>query len=371
MLDRQTDRQTDRFSHIDLIESIAILFVVIYHTTIYSFDFIHDNSVKNYVLYYLRTLLSTCVPLFFFANGYLLFNRPFELTKHIKRTFRLFVLAFIWAAILLPTYMVVAGEKITLGVFVKRIINLDIEWGMNLFWFLGALICMYILFPALKSLFDSNKKAFVWFTIVCAVLTFGVVLGSQVLSLIGTFTHRSVASFSSFLYHPMFTMINPFRGSYGYSFVYFCVGGLIYIYEDRIRAVAQTKRNIISVVGIIASCGLLFTYGIFCSKMIDGSLWDVVWNGYDTISTFANVIFIFVLSLNYHSNISIVKSISSNTLGIYFLHVLIIRLTKPWVKSVDALCNLPFNIIYALMIVLVCLAICLLIRKIPILKKLI
>lgn len=340
---------------------------MIYHTTIYSFDFVHDNSVMNYVLYYMRTILSTCVPLFFFANGYLLFNRQLTIGKHYKKLLRLIFLVFLWAALLLPIYVLISGEKLSLGSMLMCILNMDVKWGMNYFWFIGALVGIYILFPALKALFDSNKVAFTVLIVSVAVLTFGIVLGNQLLSLANLILGIHI---SGLLEHPIFSAFNPF-GVYGYSFVYFCVGGLIYTYEDRIRAVSQTKRNIFSIVGILVSCGLLFAYGVCRSVLIDGSLWDVVWNGYDTISTFANVIFIYVLSLNYHSNNSIIKSISCNTLGIYFLHGLIIRLTRPWVESVDVLRNLPFNIIYASAIVLVCLAICLLIKKIPILNKLI
>ena len=200
------------------------------------------------------------------------------------------------------------------------------------------------------------------------MLTFGVTLGSQILSLVGVVLHRPL---ESFLYHPMLSMFNPFRGSYGYSFVYFCIGGLIYSYEDKIRAIPKLKRNIVSACGIIISCGLLFLYGVCYSKFVSGEIWDVVWGGYDSVFTCANVIFLYVLSLSYRFDNVLIKSISCNTLGIYFLHGLIIRLTRPCVESVDALRNLPFNIIYAALIVLICLGICLLIRKIPIIRKLI
>ncbi len=69
--DRQTDKK--RLFFIDILESIAIFFVLSYHGTNYSFEFLQDRgNVLFYFRYYLRTILSCCVPLFFFANGYLL-----------------------------------------------------------------------------------------------------------------------------------------------------------------------------------------------------------------------------------------------------------------------------------------------------------
>ena len=371
MTDRQTDRLTDRAFHIDLIESIAIFFVIVYHTTIYFFDFTQDNSLLNYVLYYFRTILSTCVPLFFFVNGYLLLNKEFILKKHIIKTIRLIILTLVWAIILMPTYMIIDHKPLSLGVIFKSILNLDMAWGMNLFWFMGALICIYILFPALKALFDANKKAFMFFVAACFVLTFGVVFGSQVITVFGEALHISnKQTLRSFLYHPMLTMINPFRGSYGYSFVYFCIGGLIYSFEDRILKINALIRNIISALGIIVSCGGLFLIGLF-NTSIDKEVWDVVWNGYDTIFTLINVICIYILSLNYRKNLSVIRLISCNTLGIYFMHGLFIRLTRPWVEPKEFLCNLPLNLVYALLILFTCLMICIVIRKIPILRKMI
>ena len=198
------------------------------------------------------------------------------------------------------------------------------------------------------------------------MLTFGFVFINQILNLIEVVIHYPLS-----IYLPILTMFNPFRGSYGYSFVYFCVGGLIHTYEPKILGISRLKRNMISIVGILISCVFLFSVGIFNTLFIDGKMWDVVWNGYDTIFTFFNVIFIYILSLNYTKNYTLVKSISKNTLGIYFTHGLVIRLTRPWIKTQDVLCNLPVNIIYALLILFVCLMICQLIHKIPIVKKII
>lgn len=356
-----------RFAHIDLLESIAIFFVVMYHSTIYTFDILHMPNVVNYLLYFDRTILSTCVPLFFFANGYLLFNREFDIKKHIKKTLRLISLVFIWGLLLMLIYMLIAGEPIRITTAVFSLLNLNASWDMNVLWFLGAVVCLYVLFPALKALFDTSKKSFLFVTGACAILTMGFVLGNQVLSVINTVTHKDFGNFS----YPALTMFNPFRGNYGYSFVYFCVGGLACTYEAKILSVRKAKRNLIAVSSLLVSCACLFAVGVYYTKCVDGKLWDVVWSGYDTVFTFVNVLAIYVLCLNYNRNNGLIRLISCNTLGIYFTHELIIRATRPWIKTQDLLCNLPVNMIYALVILLVCLAVCLLMRKIPVLKKMV
>ena len=134
-----------RLSHIDLLESIAILFVVFYHGPLYSYNFLQHNTATNYLLYYARTILSICAPLFFFVNGYLLLNKPFDLKKHVKKTVRLVVLTFVWAFMLMPVYLLINGEPLSMETVRLAVLNLDVNWRMNYFWFTGSLVCIYIL----------------------------------------------------------------------------------------------------------------------------------------------------------------------------------------------------------------------------------
>ena len=356
-----------RYSHIDLMETIAIFFVITYHSTLYSFDITRIDSALYYFRYFGRTILSTCVPLFFFVNGYLLFNKQFDLKKHIRKIIKLIILVFVWALILMPAYLAISGEPLDIKVILDSISSLSIPWSMNIFWFVGALVCLYFLFPVLKVTFDKDKRIFKFFIIVCAIFTFGTVLANQLLTIEGIVLHQKYTG----LNFPVFLMFNPFREIRGYSFVYFCLGGMIYTYEDRILSVPKMKRNVISASGILLSCSLLFLIGILYSKYNDGEMWDVVWNGYDSVFTLFNVLFIYVLCLNYKGCNKLIISISKNTLGIYFLHKLIVRLTQPWIKTVPALCNNAFNLLYAFSIMCICLLICILMKKIPVLKKLI
>lgn len=357
---------TGRLTYIDLLESIAIFFVILYHGSLYMFDFLADGSVMTYAAYFSRTILSTCVPLFFFANGYLLFNKSFDLKKHVYKTIKIIFLVFIWNLILLLLNILIAKEPISIKTFILDYLNRPYERGLNVLWYMGALICLYIFFPALKSLFDSHEKSFLLFTATCALLTFGFRFANETLFFFSTISHHSFGAID----YPLLTMFNPFRGIYGYSFVYFCLGGAIHRYKDKILSVPKCKRNLVSVIGIAVSCGLLFLWGVFHSNA-DNTVWDVVYAGYDTIFTFFNVLFLFVLSLNYTKDYGFIRSISCNTLGIYFMHMFFLLLINPYIKMVPFLCTVPFNLLYAFIILCVCLGISFFLKKIPILKKLV
>lgn len=336
-----------RFDHIDLMESIAIFLVILYHGTLYAFNFLELPSAWRYAAYAFRTILSVCVPLFFFANGYLLLNKEFDLKKHITKTVRLVALTIVWAFVLMPIYLLISGEPFSIATVVKSILNVSTEWSMEYFWFMGAIVGIYILLPALKALFDSNRKAFVFLTAALAVFSFGLVFIDQAASIAGMLLKRSIPSVKQ----PIVNMFDPLRGPYSYSFVYFCVGGLAFCYEDRILA-------------------LLFLVGLALSRK-SGEVWDVVWNGYPTVFTFFAVLFIYVLSLNYTKGWAFVRNISYNTLGIYFLHGLALRLTRPHIKTIELLRNVPANIVYAFAVLCCCLGVCMLLKKIPGLKNLV
>ena len=356
----------ERWNHIDLLESIAIYFVLVYHTTLYNYDFLNDGSFSTYFAYFFRTMLSTCVPLFFFANGYLLFNKPFVLKKHVKKTIRLVLLVFIWALILMPIYLLIAGEPVSLKTIINSILVLDIRWGMNVFWYLGALVCIYVFFPAMKALFDTNRKAFLIFTIAIVFFTIGDELISELVKIASVVLNHHFGS----THKDIFIMFNPLRGLRGYSFAYFCVGGLAHKYEEMILNTPQLKRNVLAVIGIIASSSLLFASGLFYSFNYDPE-WDVVWDGYGTIFTFFNVLFIYILTLNYTNSNRFITTISKNTLGIYLIQYLVINPTHKLITPVKWLCNIPINLLYAFLVLCCCTVICIMLRRIPFIRNLI
>ena len=164
--------QKKRFSHIDIIETIAICFVILYHGTLISYNFLKESTLTHYVLYFSRTILSTCVPLFFFANGYLLLGRDFDLRKHIFKMMRLTLLTIIWAIITLCILQMSNGHYFSIAEFIEAILSWKQGW-INHLWYMGALICIYVFLPLLKNAYDTNIRMFYFFTIICALFTIG------------------------------------------------------------------------------------------------------------------------------------------------------------------------------------------------------
>lgn len=344
-----------RFEWADLLKSIAMLCVIIYHSTLYSSDITMQSAgAGEYVNYLLRTLLSTCVPMFFFINGFLSLGKEFDLKKHIIKTARLLLLALFWGVVTLLVLMVVNNEYMTLKELFKGLWFWRSGW-INHIWYIGALIGIYIFYPLLKSTYDTNKKAFIYFTAICTALTFGNTLLNEIMTLLSGTVYQGFNFFNIF---------NPFRNSYGYALAYFCLGGIMVDGVEKIKSIPKIKRNVIAVVVMILSCLSLWGMGIALTKTA-GECWELVWNGYDTVFTLFNVLSMLVLSLNFEKGNHFITLISQNTLGIYFLHRIPIHATQMLILNVPFLCNFPFNVIYAFAVLCICLAASMLMRKIP------
>lgn len=346
-----------RYDFIDMMEFTGMLCVLIYHATLFPYDFPAAPGAGLYRFYYiLHGFLGVCVPLFFFANGFLLLGAELDLKKHLMKMLRLIVYTFLGGAVILPPIMVMAGEPLTMKGFLEGLWTFRQGW-INHLWFMGALICIYVFFPLIKTAFDNNFKVFLWFMAAAAVLTFGNVFlcscATVGLDLLGRADH--VVEFN------VFNMFNPFWGMFGYSFVYFCAGGLARRYLPKIEALmdrARWKMNAGAAAVIVLSTACLGLWGMYCTR-VGGALWDNVWEGYDTVFTFLNVLAVGVLCLNYraaHGWGRTIRLVSENTLGIYIFHIVFSRLARPAVQDLAFMQNPVSNILFALVIMAVTLA---------------
>ena len=349
--------------YINLLKSIAIYFVVFYHGALGSADFLTAPSWETYLRYFFRTFLCVCVPLFFFINGYLLFRGELNLRKHLCKTIKYVAITVIWGIVTLVFRQVIDNEYLSVTEFIRALVNWKQGW-INHLWYMGALVCIYVFFPLLKHVFDSNKTVFYYFVVITGFLTFGNTCLNQIdTGELDFFTESD----TTLIGYNFFNIFNPYREIRGYAFVYFCLGGIAYDLTERINNVPARKRNIISVVCILLSCAGLFGTGVFYSE-VSGSLFDVVWNGYDTVFALVNVVAVFVLSLNYRTDNIVIRNVSANTLGIYFIHPIILTCIGRLLAQHGFVMPSGIRIVYVVVVVLICSALSSAIRKIPVLS---
>lgn len=241
------------------------------------------------------------------------------------------------------------------------------ESYVNYFWFMRTLIGLNLFFPVFKFAYDGDKRVFS----VIAVMTVLFTVGNRTLNEIYAFVmHIIFGKTNFFTEHNFFNFLNPlYRVQYRYAIAYFLTGGLMFMLKDRIASIPIKIRNYVSVAGMILSCIGLWGTGYLLTA-IHGELQYLVFGGYESIFTFLNVLFIFALCLNWQRDNGIVKAVSSNTLAVYYMHGLFYSVFTPIMRGIPAFANVPVTILYALSVLAMCLATALLLRKIPVLSKL-
>jgi len=356
-----------RLVHVDLLKCLAIYFVLVFHGTLYNFVILKRVPVTHILRLFSRTILSTCVPLFFFVNGYLLLPKPLDLKRHTLRTGKLMLQTCFWMVFLLLVLQPFYGEYYTWEQLKETCWQLKNGWN-NQLWFLEVLIGIYLVFPLLKGAWDSGWKSFCWFAAVAALLVFGNDLVNLGVTLFDLFVKKEFSLHQNDL--PVFHSFNPFNWNFLLGLAYFCLGGVVYLAEERLLRISERWRNLAAAMGMVLCCFMLGMIG-WRFSLYRKETWDVVWNGYSTVFTLGNVLCLYVLSLNLKREILLVRVISANTLGIYLIHDLIHKVLTDYVIQFSFMRTLTGTLVYAAVLLLISLGICLVLKKLPLVKHLI
>ncbi len=356
----------ERFVYLDFIKTLAIYFVCFYHYNNFNTGFLSDPSISTYSSYFVKSIASTGVPLFFMVNGALMLNRNYNLNKHIKKTINIIILTIVWGIITLLILSVIRGTSYSIFDIAKALWTCE-SGTINHLWFLHALVCIYILYPLIKEVYDiEDKKVLKYILVVIFIFTFGNVLLNIAANIVESVLGVNYLTNNRFNF---FSTFNLFRGFFAYSLVYFIVGALLLEKLKNNMKINIVQFIIVFIIGMIT----LFLYGVMMSKS-NKETYDIIWNGYDTIMTLLVCISIFVLSYvakNKLDKISnIVQLIGENTLGIYFIHIMVGSVLKPYYTTLTFSTSILSNLIFGIVIMAISLMITLTLKRIPLIKSL-
>ncbi|WP_333662589.1 acyltransferase [Chishuiella changwenlii] len=356
-----------RFNNIDILKSLAIYLVIIYHFNRIDINIIQPKNDLIYINLFLKSFFSVCVPIFFFVNGFLLLNKDkIDLKKHINKIIKIIILSLFWGVVTLVSLMFIRGEFLSLQETIKSIWFLKVWWNAHL-WFLFDLIVIYIFYPLIHTCFKSDKKVFYFFFVCVMLFTFGNVLLGNIATVISYVTNR----FSNIDFQVnYFSSINPFRGIPGYSIGYFILGGIIGKEFSPFLDRNKRKFTIIAIFALPIFTFCLSLYTIIVS-LRSKQMWDVVWNGYSNIFTLLNVISLYIISISFKSNNyfgKFIRIVSDNSLGIYFIHVIVGDFLMLYYDNLEYSNIFFINIIFAFIILLISLLLTVILSKTPVVK---
>ena len=354
-----------RLDHLDLLKFLSIFSVIFFHCLTVSINF-QSHKLSAYLTYFSISCLSVSIPTFFLINGRLLFNKPFLLKKHFKKIMHLIIIVIIWDFFNVFIKGTFLYHETAFKDLLHHMWAFDAGWS-NQLWFLMSLFILYLFFPIFKVAYDLKKGYLFFFFVIAFCLIFGnstllLLLRIAEVILNIPFTNSDVNFFNQF---------NPFRGIYGFTFIYFLLGAFCLPLEK----LKQTKAKFcISLSIFLISILLLTSYGVFCS-LYSGTYFDTVWGGFDTLFTFIGTICLFFCSLTYHAPANIIGTfiqfISKNTLGIYLLQSILSDFARSFLSFLGYTDNIFIDLICSFLLLCLCAILIYLLKKLPIISKII
>lgn len=168
--------------NIDYLKAFASIMVVVHHAIVY-FDFQHSNSFLNAILVLVKEVH---VPLFFCIAGYLCHQQDIK-KFYIKKVQRILV-PFITFTFLKLVYTNLISDTFAHASTVPLQIFDAFVCG-SLYWFVYAILIMYIISPLLWKLRRGNVVLFVALLVINTILTRAEVNLGNILQLNDTLLH--------------------------------------------------------------------------------------------------------------------------------------------------------------------------------------
>lgn len=341
-------KNKQRIAYIDLLKLIAVFIVITLHNGTWHTDFISSGNFANVFQYGIR-LVSEGVPLFLLVNGFLLLPRKFQLKKHLIRTLNIFIIIIIWSVIFDLFFSVLEGSTITFNSVLDTVLNTQIgDPRTGVLWFLQSLFVIYLFFPIVKYIYDTNFNLFKYLLLILLISRYTVSLFSIV-----------SGATSNPIFDSLFFVVQQYSLNIGNSIylIYFMVGGYLFKQKDNLKYAYV-------LIAAICSFAVSLGVGIFLSNK-NGATYTPNYL-YSQITLLVILVALFLtcskIPLKNNTINKILAIFGDNTMGIYLLHRIIIVLLNEYVPVSGGLVVRLFMSVVTLIISCM---ITLIIRKIP------
>lgn len=352
----------------DLAKSGAMFMVVLLHYAYYTKDYPSDRLTNA-----IATFCMICVPLFFTVNGALLLPRPLDARKHYRKLAVIVAVMFVWKTIdAVFCVLVDRSHEVGFKDYLKFLLGGNLgDYPTGYFWFMNALIAVYLVYPLIKLIYDDNGIALRACIAVLLVFGFGKDSAATILDMIGALTHHELSS--------LLDGVGGFYifGGYGYILLYFIAGGLI------ARRIKNIRDNDHPSPFRTRTCLLLIAVCFFClfgvqrfQSATSGVNLNVA-DGYWLLPTLIETLLVLIVCLRIDTSNpavrTVVGGIGGNTFGVYMLHLMaIVMFAKlqelpmmAWMGHLDNYAGVIVNIGCALILFLGCAAISVVLRRVP------
>lgn len=168
-----------RYNGVDIMRSIAVFFVVVYHLPQIS---LNTGSVFFDLLNItLSSVMAVSMPIFFFLTGYFAFReRKTDIKKYFSDILKLMLVILFW--ILLTTNILcgVRGADMSVKEFLETAFLLKEGWSTH-FWYLYFFLGVKLVLPLFNFIYRKNSKVFLIMAIIILALTCLYIIAKNIL----------------------------------------------------------------------------------------------------------------------------------------------------------------------------------------------
>lgn len=338
---------------IEYIRVIAIIMTITIHVSniyIYAFDEISDGYFLTSVIY--NSLSRLCVPLFFMISGALIINKEYSRKKYFQKIIKFILLLIFWSLFYYIQKNGFSFENIG-TVLVNSFFNA--EMTSRHLWYMYAIISVYIALPFIQNMCKNLSKELENLFLILWIVLSGI-------SVIAIPVARYITKSNIEIDYPI-PLINA-----AYYLGYFICGHILYKRFADVNFNKQKNAICLLVYSVCTFITAFFTYfiSIKADRFFDAMTW------YKSIFTVLATIAIFLLIIankNFFKSEFILK-ISRHTFGIYLTHIFFFNIMKKCfdITLFNPIITIP---VATLSLYIISLIICMLLSKIPYVKKLI
>lgn len=360
----------ERYDYLDLLKTCALLLVVFFHFNCVQADFFHNPSPVVFLRYAFFNSIPFAIPLFFFVNGCLLLNaRPIRCKRHIVRILQMVLLTLIWGTATVCALMLIRGVSLPPGQVVHIVLGLRDGW-LNHLWFMQALVVVYLFYPVIHAVYNTDKKSFYFFLGVVLFFTFGNHFLNELMDMALSFFPALLPSLHRNIYLTkqvnFFNNYNPFLGIKGYTVGCFMLGGVFFPLREKLNSPRFRK---LAAAVLLLSLLLINLFGFSVAMGLKDAA-PLTWTLIDSVPAMTAAIALFVLVLPYRRRENsrlglLVRLTSENSLGIYLVHIIVGSALFPYFRALPFSAGLFVNLLFSAAVLLLTLAAVLAFKKIP------
>ena len=363
-----------RQHYLDLVKVLAIInLCALHYSWAGDIDFAADISFSVAFRRFVYGFYACTVPLFVMVNGALLLNRPLNLKKHYKSLLVISLQYVFWRAVslvLIGLYNGVDFASWNLTKMVNVFLLLQDVGGIaiNHLWFVPMLICLYVWFPIIKAAFDQCEHSqygvklllpFMGMLLVFCFLLDDVMLFQPAIPVL------NAANFGAFrLFQPMSSPL------YSCMLFYFILGGLLHKYKDRLLKISTP---VLLAVVLLSGLGLYGEWWVNSELM--GSTYDNIFASHENLPDAFLSAAVFILCQRLDVWLSgrrklcrVMDIVSRESLSVYYFHWILLSTVFEYLHVAD---GYIFNVFRSLILCAVCVLLSLILKKIPLLRKLV